>query len=415
MSNPNLNDFTFDEKYQAANALLNVPDNSFQEASSEQPDLNLNQQNMNEQPDLNLNQQNMNKQPDLNLNLQNMNKQPDLNLNLQNMNKQPSLNLNLQNMNKQPSLNLNLQNMNKQPDLNLNQQEIPNHQFNLNQSIMNYAAQLNGLQINPNENITSNINKLLFIELLNLSQPGQSLNHSAVPQSKDIKLVPSSNLENNSLDSKDKVDNIISPPNNSNSEDIKLVPSSNLENNSLDSKDKVDNIISPPNNSNIKDIKLFPSSTFKAINLDSKDKAYNIISPHKNSNIKDIKLVPSSTFKDINLDTNHNGNFKVNNLNSKKTEEKNQENDSISSISIPLEAKLTSLIESLNATNQTNQMIGLSFLISNKNTTKMLVQQEKMIDQQGKILELLMEERNERKQKEKNAELSKNGKKNSDI
>ena len=358
MSNPNLNDFTFDEKYQAANALLNVPDNSFQEASSEQPDLNLNQQNMNEQPDLNLN-------------LQNMNKQPDLNLNLQNMNKQPSLNLNLQNMNKQPSLNLNLQNMNKQPDLNLNQQEIPNHQFNLNQSIMNYAAQLNGLQINPNENITSNINKLLFIELLNLSQPGQSLNHSAVPQSKDIKLVPSSNLENNSLDSKDKVDNIISPPNNSNSEDIKLVPSSNLENNSLDSKDKVDNIISPPNN----------------------------------SNIKDIKLVPSSTFKDINLDTNHNGNFKVNNLNSKKTEEKNQENDSISSISIPLEAKLTSLIESLNATNQTNQMIGLSFLISNKNTTKMLVQQEKMIDQQGKILELLMEERNERKQKEKNAEL----------
>ena len=125
--------------------------------------------------------------------------------------------------------------------------------------------------------------------------------------------------------------------------------------------------------------------------------------------------VPSSTFKDINLDTNHNGNFKVNNLNSKKTEEKNQENDSISSISIPLEAKLTSLIESLNATNQTNQMIGLSFLISNKNTTKMLVQQEKMIDQQGKILELLMEERNERKQKEKNAELSKNGKKNSDI
>ena len=350
MSNPNLNDFTFDEKYQAANALLNVPDNSFQEASSEQPDLNLNQQNMN-----------------------------------------------------------------KQPDLNLNQQEIPNHQFNLNQSIMNYAAQLNGLQINPNENITSNINKLLFIELLNLSQPGQSLNHSAVPQSKDIKLVPSSNLENNSLDSKDKVDNIISPPNNSNSEDIKLVPSSNLENNSLDSKDKVDNIISPPNNSNIKDIKLFPSSTFKAINLDSKDKAYNIISPHKNSNIKDIKLVPSSTFKDINLDTNHNGNFKVNNLNSKKTEEKNQENDSISSISIPLEAKLTSLIESLNATNQTNQMIGLSFLISNKNTTKMLVQQEKMIDQQGKILELLMEERNERKQKEKNAELSKNGKKNSDI
>ena len=347
MSNPNLNDFTFDEKYQAANALLNVPDNSFQEASSEQPDLNLNQQNMNEQPDLNLNQQNMNKQPDLNLNLQNMNKQPDLNLNLQNMNKQPSLNLNLQNMNKQPSLNLNLQNMNKQPDLNLNQQEIPNHQFNLNQSIMNYAAQLNGLQINPNENITSNINKLLFIELLNLSQPGQSLNHSAVPQSKDIKLVPSSNLENNSLDSKDKVDNIISPPN--------------------------------------------------------------------NSNIKDIKHVPSSTFKDINLDTNHNGNFKVNNLNSKKTEEKNQENDSISSISIPLEAKLTSLIESLNATNQTNQMIGLSFLISNKNTTKMLVQQEKMIDQQGKILELLMEERNERKQKEKNAELSKNGKKNSDI
>ncbi len=399
MSNPNLNDFTFDEKYQAANALLNVPDNSFQKASSEQPDLNLNQQNMNEQPDLNLNQQNMNeqpdlnlnqqnmneqpdlnlnlqnmneqpdlnlnqqnmneqpdlnlnqqnmnKQPDLNLNLQNMNKQPDLNLNLQNMNKQPSLNLNLQNMNKQPSLNLNLQNMNKQPDLNLNQQEIPNHQFNLNQSIMNYAAQLNGLQINPNENITSNINKLLFIELLNLSQPGQSLNHSAVPQSKDIKLVPSSNLENNSLDSKDKVDNIISPPN--------------------------------------------------------------------NSNIKDIKLVPSSTFKDINLDTNHNGNFKVNNLNSKKTEEKNQENDSISSISIPLEAKLTSLIESLNATNQTNQMIGLSFLISNKNTTKMLVQQEKMIDQQGKILELLMEERNERKQKEKNAELSKNGKKNSDI
>ena len=296
MPNPNLNDFTFDEKYQAANALLNVPDNSFQEASSEQPDLNLNQQNMN-----------------------------------------------------------------KQPDLNLNQQEIPNHQFNLNQSIMNYAAQLNGLQINPNENITSNINKLLFIELLNLSQPGQSLNHSAVPQSKDIKLVPSSNLENNSLDSKDKVDNIISPPN--------------------------------------------------------------------NSNIKDIKHVPSSTFKDINLDTNHNGNFKVNNLNSKKTEEKSQENDSISSISIPLEAKLTSLIESLNATNQTNQMIGLSFLISNKNTTKMLVQQEKMlvqqekmidqqgkmIDQQGKILELLMEERNERKQKEKNAELSKNGKKNSDI
>ena len=73
MSNPNLNDFTFDEKYQAANALLNVPDNSFQEASSEQPDLNLNQQNMNEQPDLNLNQQNMNEQPDLNLNLQNMN------------------------------------------------------------------------------------------------------------------------------------------------------------------------------------------------------------------------------------------------------------------------------------------------------------------------------------------------------
>ena len=115
--------------------------------------------------------------------------------------------------------------------------------------------------------------------MLNLSQPGQSLNHSAVPQSKDIKLVPSSNLENNSLDS----------------------------------KDKVDNIISPPNNSNIKDIKLFPSSTFKAINLDSKDKAYNIISPHKNRNIKDIKLVPSSTFKDINLDTNHNGNFKVNN------------------------------------------------------------------------------------------------------
>ena len=46
---------------------------------------------------------------------------------------------------------------------------------------------------------------------------------------------------------------------------------------------------------------------------------------------------------------------------------------------------------------------------------KMIDQQGKMIDQQGKILELLMEERNERKQKEKNAELSKNGKKNSDI
>ena len=103
MLNLNLNDFTFDEKYAAANPVLNVPDNSFQEASNEQPSLNLNQQNMNEQPSLNLNQQNMNK--------------------------------------------------------NLNQQEIPNHQINLNQSIMNYAAQLNGLQINPNENITSNINK----------------------------------------------------------------------------------------------------------------------------------------------------------------------------------------------------------------------------------------------------------------
>ena len=235
----------------------------------------------------------------------------------------------------------------EQPSLNPNKQEIPNHQTNLNQSIMNYAAELYGLQINPNENLASNINKLLLIELLNLSQPGQSLVHSAVPQSKDIKLIPSSNPENNSLDSKGKV--------------------------------------------------------------------YNMISPPKNNSIEDNKLVPSSTFKDINLDYNHNGNFKVNNLNSKKTEEKSQKNNRVSSISTRLEAKLTSLIDSINMTNQTNQMIGLSFLISNKNTTKMLVQQEKMIDQQGKILELLMEERNERKQKEKNSGLSNNGKKNSDI
>ena len=81
---------------------------------------------------------------------------------------------------------------------------------------MNYVDELNGLQINPNENLTLFTNKLLLIELLNLSQSGQSSSYSVNPQSKDINLALSSNPNNFNLDSKDKDNNMIFPPKNNN-------------------------------------------------------------------------------------------------------------------------------------------------------------------------------------------------------
>ena len=89
---------------------------------------------------------------------------------------------------------------------------------------MNYVDELNGLQINPNKNLALYNNKLLLIELLNLSQSGHSSSDSANPQSKDINLVLSSNTKNFNLDSKDEDNSMIFPV-----ENINKVPSSNFK------------------------------------------------------------------------------------------------------------------------------------------------------------------------------------------
>ena len=71
-------------------------------------------------------------------------------------------------------------------------------------------------------------------------------------------------------------------------------------------------------------------------------------------------------------------------------------NESISSIPISLETKLSSLIESLNMTNQMNQMMAAMYLISNNNTNRILDQLGKQIENQSKIIGILLEDRKEK-------------------
>ena len=64
----------------------------------------------------------------------------------------------------------------------------------------------------------------------------------------------------------------------------------------------------------------------------------------------------------------------------------------MSSIPTPLEIKLNSLINNPNMTNQMNQMMTTMFLISNNNMNRLLDRQEKQMQNQSKIIELLLEQ-----------------------
>ena len=152
-----------------------------------------------------------------------------------------------------------------------------------------------------------------------------------------------------------------------------------------------------------------------------------MIPPPKNSNFEDTNSVPPSTSMHIKLDSNPKDNemipsSKANNLEPKKNK-KNLIDRRRGSIPPSLERKLNSLIDSVNINIQTNQMIMLMFLISNKNINKMVENQGKIIENFRKQIEQegnLINNKSEIggmliKEKENNFEIIQKGKYNPDI
>ena len=130
---------------------------------------------------------------------------------------------------------------------------------------------------------------------------------------------------------------------------------------------------------------LVPQSKDNNLALHSKENDSN----HKSNESKDNNLPQSKG-----NDSNHKSTEK--NLVPQSNENNNLLNESISSIPISLETKLSSLIESLNMTNQMNQMMAAMYLISNNNTNRILDQLGKQIENQSKIIGILLEDRKEK-------------------
>ena len=376
----NPNNFTFDEKYAATHALYNENDNSQQEvndkvinsgnldqnqeeASNIQMDVNQNQKvASNIQMDVNQNQENIQmdvkqKQQEEASNIQMdvkqkqqeeaSNIQMDVNQNQENIQmdveqKQQEVN-NIKMGVKQKQQEVN----SIQMDVNQNQEEANNIQMDVNQkqqedkNLINnlldlYAANLNSNE-SQNNNLTSRLNRILQIEIMRLSQSGQPSNPSAGLKSNEKNLVPQSKDNNLVLHSKENDSNHKS--------------NGSKDNNLPQSKE---------NDSN-----------------------------HKSNESKDNKLAQSKG-----NESNHKSSEK--NLVPQSNENNNLLNESISSIPISLETKLSSLIESLNMTNQMNQMMAAMYLISNNNTNRILDQLGKQIENQSKIIGILLEDRKEK-------------------
>ena len=145
--------------------------------------------------------------------------------------------------------------------------------------------------------------------------------------------------------------------------------------------------------------KLLPSGQPSKPSVGHKSKDNSLVPRSKNNS-----LVPQS---------------KGNNPNYKSNKNNNLLNKNRRSVPTSLEKKLSSLIESLNMTNQINQKVIAMFLISNYNTNnnihkilerqdnnirEILERQDKMLDQQGKqienqsnIIRILMKDKEEKK------------------
>ena len=366
----NPNNFTFDEKYAATHALYNENDNSQKEVNNKiinSGNLNQNQEessniqmgvNQNQKVASNIQMDVEQKQQEEVSNIQMdvkqkqqeeaSNIQMDVNQNQESIQmdvhqkQQEVNNIKLGIKQKQQEVN------SIQMDVNQKHQEKANNiQMDVNQkhqedkNIINnlldlYAANLNSNE-SQNNNLTSRLNRILQIEIMRLSQSGQPFNPSAGLKSNEKNLVPQSKDNNLALHSKE-------------------------------------------NDSNHK------SNRSKDNNLpQSKENDSN----HKSNESKDNKLAQSKG-----NDSNHKSSEK--NLVPQSNENNNLLNESISSIPISLETKLSSLIESLNMTNQMNQMMTAMFLISNNNTNRILDQLGKQIENQSKIIGILLEDRKEK-------------------
>ena len=366
----NPNNFTFDEKYAATHALYNENDNSQKEVNNKiinSGNLNQNQEeSSNIQMGVNQNQKvASNIQMDVeqkqqeevsNIQMDVKQKQQEEASNIQmdvNQN-QESIQMDVhQKQQEVNSIKLGIkqkqQEVNSiQMDVNQKHQEKANNiQMDVNQkhqedkNIINnlldlYAANLNSNE-SQNNNLTSRLNRILQIEIMRLSQSGQPFNPSAGLKSNEKNLVPQSKDNNLVLHSKENDSNHKS--------------NGSKDNNLPQSKE---------NDSN-----------------------------HKSNESKDNKLAQSKG-----NESNHKSSEK--NLVPQSNENNNLLNESISSIPISLETKLSSLIESLNMTNQMNQMMAAMYLISNNNTNRILDQLGKQIENQSKIIGILLEDRKEK-------------------
>ena len=346
----NPNNFTFDEKYAATHALYNENDNSQKEVNNKI----INSGNLNQNQEESSNIQmgvNQNQKVASNIQMDVEQKQQEevsnIQMDVKQKQQEEASNIQMDVNQNQESIQMDVHQ--KQQEVNSiklgikqKQQEVNSIQMDVNQK---HQEKANNIQMDVNQKHQEDkniINNLLDLYAANLN---------------------SNESQNNNLTS--RLNRILQI------EIMRLSQSGQPFNPSAGLKSNEKNLV--------------PQSKDNNLALHSKENDSN----HKSNESKDNKLAQSKG-----NDSNHKSSEK--NLVPQSNENNNLLNESISSIPISLETKLSSLIESLNMTNQMNQMMAAMYLISNNNTNRILDQLGKQIENQSKIIGILLEDRKEK-------------------